>query len=393
MLLIWFLSPAQIKTLNLGKASTKNYLSVVKFEKLRDKLIVPVTIEGRQYRFLFDTGAPNIISQELDSILNLKQIGSIPTSDATGKRDILKVVSVASLFFGEVEFVDTPTLVYELNESAVFTCFDVDGFIGSNMLRNSIVQIDGQSQTITLTDKRKNLALDKENSTKIFLTKNQSNPYIWVELKGEKKGREQLLIDTGAGDLYDLSKNYYDFFKDKKIFKQLGTAKGASSISLFGDAPVSTQYKLLLPVLVVNNKELHHVITETTDDDNSRVGAKLLDYGKMTINYKNKRFYFEPYEQIQENTYYDYGFSSTLIGDKLCIGLVWDEALKEDLFYGDEIISLNGMSVTNVVLCDLLTSEDTPRNRPVMNITVREPSGRIKKFELKGTEVNVQMKD
>jgi hypothetical protein len=296
-------------------------------------------------------------------------------------------------FFGEVEFVDTPTLVYELNESAVFTCFDVDGFIGSNMLRNSIVQIDGQSQTITLTDKRKNLALDKENSTKIFLTKNQSNPYIWVELKGEKKGREQLLIDTGAGDLYDLSKNYYDFFKDKKIFKQLGTAKGASSISLFGDAPVSTQYKLLLPVLVVNNKELHHVITETTDDDNSRVGAKLLDYGKMTINYKNKRFYFEPYEQIQENTYYDYGFSSTLIGDKLCIGLVWDEALKEDLFYGDEIISLNGMSVTNVVLCDLLTSEDTPRNRPVMNITVREPSGRIKKFELKGTEVNVQMKD
>jgi hypothetical protein len=99
MLLIWFLSPAQIKTLNLGKASTKNYLSVVKFEKLRDKLIVPVTIEGRQYRFLFDTGAPNIISQELDSILNLKQIGSIPTSDATGKRDILKVVSVASLFF------------------------------------------------------------------------------------------------------------------------------------------------------------------------------------------------------------------------------------------------------------------------------------------------------
>jgi hypothetical protein len=86
MLLIWFLSPAQIKTLNLGKASTKNYLSVVKFEKLRDKLIVPVTIEGRQYRFLFDTGAPNIISQELDSILNLKQIGSIPTSDATGKR-------------------------------------------------------------------------------------------------------------------------------------------------------------------------------------------------------------------------------------------------------------------------------------------------------------------
>jgi predicted aspartyl protease len=351
-----------------------------------------VSINGQTYRFLFDTGAPNIISKELDQLLNPRQIGTLPTTDATGKKERLKVVSVASLHFGDVEFRDTATLVYELKGNSVFSCFNIDGFIGSNMLRKSIVQIDSRKKTIILTDKRKNLNLNKSDGSKIVLTKNQSNPYAWVQLKGNNKGREQLLIDTGADDLYDLSKNYYGFFQDKDIFEPLGKSEGASSVSLFGDAPVSMQYKLLLPTLVVNNYEINDVITETTDDDNSRIGAKILQYGVITIDYKGKRFYFEPHQNPQIDPYYDYGFSSTLIGAKISIGFVWDKDLKELLSYGDEIVAINGMGVTKDTLCAILSDKISTRTMPTIQLQIKNKEGEIRELSLEGTLIQASEK-
>ena len=386
--LIFFLSvvvgQAQLRSLNYGSIAERNYLTIIRFEMMGDKLIVPVSIEGQTYRFLLDTGAPNIISKELDSILNPKEIGSLPTSDATGKRSRLKVVAVKSLQFGDVSFENTATLVYDLNDSAIFRCFDIDGFIGSNMLRKSIIQIDAETKTIILTNNKKNLILDKKQSTKIRLTKNQSSPYLWIKLKGEESGREELLIDTGADDLYDLSKQHYSIFKEKTIFEFIGKAEGASSISLFGDAPVNTQFKLLLPKLEVNGFEIENVVTQTTNDDNSRIGARLLQYGKMTLDYKGKRFYFQPYELSSPEINYDYGFSNTYIKDKLSIGFVWDASLTDKIAFGDEVLAINDFDINETTLCDLVSDTIRPRSKPIMKLKVRNQQGEINEFLFDG---------
>jgi len=123
--------------LNIGKANTKNYYEEISFELVNDKVIIPVTIEGERYRFILDTGAPNIISKEIYDLVKPKLIKSIPVTDASGKREYLNVVSLESLKLGNVSFEQTAALVYEQNANPLFKCFRVDGFIGSNMLRNS----------------------------------------------------------------------------------------------------------------------------------------------------------------------------------------------------------------------------------------------------------------
>lgn len=378
--LVW----GQVKSLNIGKVASKNYLSVIKFEMMGDKLIVPVTINGKRYRFLFDTGAPTIISKELDSLLQPKQLGRLNTSDATGKRSRLKVVALESLYFGDVEFIGTASLVYDLNESPIFQCWDIDGFIGSNMLRKSIIQIDSQTKTMILTNNRKNLVLDKKQSTKLRLTQNQSNPYVWIQLKGKESAREELLIDMGADDLYDLSKSHLKPLSEKDIFEIKAKAEGASSVSLFGDAPVNTQYQVLLPKLVVNGYEIKNVVAETTSDNNSRIGASLLRYGKITLDYKGKRFYFQPHSKPFPKVRYEFGFSSTYLNGKLSVGFVWKEELKSKLSYGDEILAINGVEMNAGNLCDLVADRIDSRSNKVLNLTVKNSKGEIQDLRLLG---------
>ena len=344
---------SQNKGLNIGYTKSKNYFEEFHFDFIKNKIIVPVEIEGVTYKFILDTGAPNIISEELNKVINPKPLQIIPVTDANGKRNKLSVVSVKTLKFGNIIFKNTATLVYNLNTNPILKCFGIDGFIGSNMLRHSIIQIDAEQQKIILTDNRKKLNLNKKNSVKIKLIDPQSSPYLWIALKGTNHAKEHVLIDTGMDGIYDIALKNYTLLKKEKIFTPIGESKGASGISLFGDVPLKKHLKLHLPTLKINGLEIKNSITHTTNDDNSRIGAKILKYGIITIDFKNKRFYLNPKHKTINIKAPPLNFSKTIKNGKLIIGFVWDTKLKEKISYGDEILEINGKKI---VLCDLITN-------------------------------------
>ncbi|WGH76791.1 aspartyl protease family protein [Tenacibaculum tangerinum] len=363
--------------LNIGKVTSKKYYEEIGFEFIKDKIIIPVSIEGKEYKFILDTGAPNIISNEINNLISPELIQTIPVSDASGKKENLKVVSVKKLMLGNIEFINTATLVYDLNSNPIFKCFGIDGFIGSNMLRKSIIQIDSKKKILTITDSQKKLSLNKKESIKIKLIGNQSSPYIWINLKGLDNGKENVLIDTGMDGLYDVSKRNYQIFKEKEIFNVTGKSKGASSLSLFGDVPVNEHYELLLPSLKLVDTEFENVVTHTTNDNNSRIGAELLEYGIMTIDFKHKRFYFKSNSRKINLNDFGFGFTRTLKDEKLIIGFVWDQELKSKLSYGDEIIEINGKPVN---ICNLITKNIINKNDKTLKMKIKPKKGEL--FEI-----------
>ena len=343
----------QQKSLNVGEINTKNYFERVNFEWIKNKIVVPVKIKGKTYRFILDTGAPNTISTRLYQEIKAETIDSILVKDAFGNKDSLRIALVGKLEIGNLTFENTASLVFELNAGNLFTCFKIDGFIGSNMLRNSIVQIDVPNKTLIFTDNKKKLHLNKKNSLKMKLLGVQSNPYVWIKLKGEKSGKEQVLIDTGMEGFYDLSLKHFEMFKSNKIFGVLDCGKGASSIGVFGAPPISKQYRVLTPEIKVANVLFENVLTITNDDDNSRIGSEILKYGLVTIDYKNKRFYYNT-TKLQYNLQEEiYGFSFSVKNKKLIVGFVWEEALKSKIAYGDEIVEINGKNIDEFDLCNL----------------------------------------
>nr|WP_321225942.1 retropepsin-like aspartic protease [uncultured Psychroserpens sp.] len=373
-----FFGFAQNANLKKGKVNAKNYYQEIPFEFLKNKIVIPVTIEGHTYRFLLDTGAPNIVSSEVYQAIKSKTVTSISTSDANSKSQNLDVVTIKSLKLGDIEFKGFNALVFDLNGSHIFKCFGIDGFIGSNLLRHSIIQIDADQNLLKLTDQAKLLKLNKKESDKIKLVGNQSSPYVQIQLTGKENGREMVLIDTGMGGLYDVSRDNFEIFKTKSIFNIIGESDGASSVSLFGEVPTNRQLRVHLPKLMINDLILENHITHTSNSDNSKIGADLLNYGVMTIDYKNKRFYFEPKTNNVDLSKSIPGFTTTIKNKRIVIGYVWDRSLQEKLNYGDVILAINGKELNDSNFCNSVINDSSINllNEFVLNIE-KEADGQV----------------
>ncbi|WCO03278.1 retropepsin-like aspartic protease [Psychroserpens ponticola] len=372
---------AQTKTFKDGKVKTNNYFEELPFEFEKNKIIIPVEIQGTIYRFLLDTGAPNIISKEVQKAIEPRSVVTLSTSDANNLKQDLDIVTLESLKLGSVEFQNFSALVFDLNGSDIFKCFGIDGFIGSNLLRHTIIQINAEQKKLILTDNIKRLNLNKNQSKKIKLIGDQSSPYVWINIIGQDKGKEMILIDTGMGNLYDLSEDNYNIFKTKNIYNEIGKSIGASSLSLFGEVPIDSQTRVHLPKLVINNFEINNTITHTTKGDHSRIGAELLNHGVMTIDYKNKRLYFNPYK-TSLNLEGDFGFTQTLKNNKLVIGYVWDQDLKTKIEYGDEILEVNGIEVITANFCDHVTKKSVLKTLNAVTLKVLKNDGNVLNLKL-----------
>ena len=355
--ILLFVVGLQAQRVNLSKLGDvpRNYYEEIPFEFVSEKILIPVEIEGETYRFILDTGAPNVVSKRLFEKLGGKAVSSLRVSDANNQSSQMNVANLSEIKLGNALFKNIPALVNLDDSNVVFRCFQIDGLLGSNVLSTSVVQFDLPNKKVILTDQRKKLQLDNANREKLELVGKQKSPYVWIEVIGEKTGRERLLVDTGAADLYDLSKAHYATFSKLPIFQERGTSVGGSSIGLFGAGAKEEHARLLLPALKLAGHPFRNVVLETTNDDNSRIGATILKHGLLTLDYKKKRFYFEPFK---EETLMDdraRGVSLTSDGKHLLIGLVWEEELKDKLSYGDVILQIEG---EDYEVCDIIARRE-----------------------------------
>jgi predicted aspartyl protease len=368
----------------------KNYYTEITFEFISEKIIIPVVIEGQEYKFILDTGAPNVISKKLKKNIKSKHISSINVTDATSKKDKLDIVSIPLITIGGVSFRNSPTLTDNSDNNILFDCLGIDGIIGSNILYKSILQIDLNRKIIILTDKAKQLKLNIDNASKLDLVNAQKSPYVWITLGNTNKVKEHLLIDTGMKGFYDLTINNLEFLNKNKVSKILSSSIGSTSISLFGSAKESQQYQVHIPDLKLNNATFKNVLAETTSDTNSRLGTEILNYGIVTINFKNKRFYFESNKtknNINEETI---GFKPTIINNKLVVGMVWNDQLKKEMNFGDEIIKINDMDIASIPLCNFINGEIQITNKKAFEMTIKRQDNSLKTFQIKKSYFNIE---
>jgi predicted aspartyl protease len=384
VLLIAFSSFSFAQNIDLNKGNTKeeSYYTEMQFEYVNGKIIIPILINEKTYRFLLDTGAPNLITKKLAETLKQKSLQEIKVSDANDNKSSMNFVELPNITIGNVVFENSVALSSNDDGNLVFDCFNLDGFIGSNLLRNSILQIDTRNKTLIITNDEKKLKLNKKNSIELSLIGNQSSPYIWIKLKGKNSGKEQVLLDTGMKGFYDISNRNYSLLKNENIFKIISTGIGSKEIGLFGNSKDSEQLKIFLPEMKISNSSFLNISTITTNDKNSRIGIELFENGIATLDFKNKKFYFDQYGINTDLNEKQLGFSPTILNQKLSIGIVWDEKLKDKIFSGDEIIEINGKNYENYLLCDLINKKSIFKEIEIVNIKIRNKSGEIRDINL-----------
>lgn len=382
VLLLSIICNSQKITLNQGITKEQNYYSEIPFEYVNSKIIIPVTIEGKTYRFMLDTGAPNCITLKLKNSLSAKVIQQLPITDANNTKSVMDVVALPELTIGGITFQNSIALAYTDEKNIIFDCFEIDGFIGSNLLRNSILQIDTNNKVIRITDDITKVTTNKKNSSKIALLGNQSSPFIWIRLNGKKSAKEQVLLDTGMKGFYDLSNQVYNIFKDKTEIKLLSTGNGSTSLGMFENKKTDDLYRVRVPELTIADAKFFNVTTTTTSDKNSRIGMDFLEHGIGTLDYKNKKFYYSAYNDTTDLSEVTRPFTPTILNNKLSVGVVWDEKLKEKIKSGDEIIELNGVNYEQYAICDLITKPSIFKDIVLKDFVIKKADGSLLKVNL-----------
>lgn len=354
-----------------GKINQKNYYEEISFELVNDKIMLPVVINNKTFSFLLDTGAPNLISKRVLEEINVQNIKKINVSDANNQSDEMEMVAIESIKLGNLSFENNVALVSDLDNHFILKCFKMDGFIGSNLLRNSVIKISLKDKKIIITDDIKNLKT-KSKPSKLKLFGEQKSPYVKINFskEGKKDVTEEVLIDTGMDGFYEMSNRAFGILSTENVWEELARSTGSSSIGLFGTAPLKEQILFKAPFLKLNSTTFENLITNTTDDNNSRIGLDLLKHGDIIIDFKKKKFYFEAVENIVLDKKPPI-YSATIIDNKYSIGFVWDVTLRDKMNYGDEIIRVDTFVLEEMDFCDIVKIKNFRKENQDYEIEVK----------------------
>lgn len=320
----------------------KNFCDTISFEYIKNKILIPVLINGKIRKFIFDTGASLVISDEIQSEMKNLKLPSKQTCDISGIRNTMSMVRISELQIGSLVLQNIPSYVYNIENTGLIAHLGYDGLIGSNVFKDSIVSIDIDKKIIIITNKMENLSLENFFKTAITLDK-QNRPFIKLNLDNniEFEG----LFDTGIARFMNISKNIADKAIKEKISKVLNQGFGMGAIGINGIGKSLKKDRTTIKNVKFGTATISNFITVVTEKTKNAIGMGLADYGIIIVDYINKDFYFVPKTTKQEfKNKKTLGFSLEPQQDYYAIGTVWTntEAERIGLKSGYQVMELNG---------------------------------------------------
>ena len=352
-LLVLFLNSCMVRSLvaltSADLAEKQKQEAVIKYEDVYGLMIVPVIIEGKTYRFIFDTGAGStVISKEISELKGFKKKGSgISVNDAFETKNKLPVGTVADLSVGALKYKKVGAIVMDFSQNEQFRCLRIDGILGMNVIKLHNWKADYDKMEIVSYDQDKEMVAPENSYTFSFVTK-MGPPYI--ELSVDNK-RERFMVDTGKNsELISVS-------PEVKLSGKAQRSIGQGSFGLFGKTAVDTTYYIKADFSDTNGFDIANVSVTQTNNNKSNMGNGFLkkNYHYVLFDFKNRRMHCcQP--KNAENAYFSYGISGILSNGNIIIGskdLDFSEQA-DKVFLQDTIVEVGGVRITNDNLCDII---------------------------------------
>lgn len=371
----------EVFTLNHGGTIQKDYYSEIEYEDITGAPIIRVKINNKEYRFILDTGAPTAITKQLFDELKPDVIKKMSVLDANSVEDSLHIVRLKEVKIGNITFTDIPAVVP--NDHLILDCIGVDGSIGSNLLRNSILHFSSRSRKIIITDQADKLNLQNKQGTELQFNLIQSTPVVMIDFLGNGSASIPTIFDSGSAGFIDVALNHFIATEKIDVFSVKTKARGKASMGLYGFGNDTTQYRLGVNELQINGTSFKGVILNTTVGEDTIIGALLLKYGLVTIDYKNKKFYFEPYKQSFNLSEGLFPVSLIPVNNKLRVGMIWDEQLKSKINVNDQVVAIDDVDYTTISTCDIIKKQALFENKTEAILTLLGADGKRKKITIK----------
>lgn len=333
------------------------------------KYVVEVETPAGVRRFAFDTGASRTcISAALGRELELAAEGRHSVGDFEGHHATVDRTTVSRLRMGRATYEKVPVYVFP-DSSYVFRCLGLDGIVGGDLLRRWVVRISAADSTIALaTDARLLGAVDRRRSMPFSWSGNR--PMLRLRVSGGGARMTTFAIfDSGSAAFFDCRESELQAMERRGILRDLHRTAGYSgnlgwtNRSAAGEALVA-----VIPGLELAGCELRGERVEVTHGNVSKLGLGVLRWGEAVIDYPRRRFYLLPAATPSPARGVSLrGVTATLVGGRLVVGQVWDEALAGIVAPGDRIVRLGSTDVSQVDPCAYVRGE-IRGDRPEMTV-------------------------
>ncbi len=276
--------------MNNGSVQMQEISTEVPFALEKDLIIVNVTLSGKEYRFILDTGAPNVVSPELAKILSKKQQKEFNVVDSGGKKNDLQFINIDCLEMFGISFHNTTAAVANLRENDALSCYNVDGLLGANLLRLCPIEIDYINQILRFH--KYNLPENKNLGIEVtFKNSMQGTPYIQLKI-GEST--HKIMVDSGYTGFLTLQKEKADELNDFKNLKRNETI-GITTSGLFGNHNADTNYSLPFKSFSIEEQEIAaEGIINFEKAKSELLGNSFLRQFNISFDWKNKKMYLQP---------------------------------------------------------------------------------------------------
>lgn len=347
-------SPSWTTAIRYGKTIDEPFLETVNTEISNGLIIVPVQIAGNNYRFLFDTGAILSISEEIQQKMDYKKVSTGGLVDSDNNRREVSYVQVDTLKIGKIPFIAQTAFVADFTKNPIIACLNIDGIIGSNLMRFCNWNIDYQNAEVVLF-KDTDYPSHKKEMTLPFELNNQFDQIVSLNLG--KANLKNLKIDYGSNGSLTLSKSSMEVLIEHKIITKTFAENGFVSSGLYGKTSASTREFAWADTLNNNNFRVEGVELKT--GKTGLIGGEILSRFVVTLNFDEKEICFVP----ANNTAPDYSTFGISLGysdeKEFYIQTILENTPAEEanLVPGLKVIRLNELDFSNgSSFCDYVAS-------------------------------------
>lgn len=272
-------------------ARLKDGPQVVPFEYSGNEIIVTARLNGKDCKFIVDTGA----SQSVLDNAAAANLGSRPLSTfsiTAGSQAVpLSYTTVPSLTIGDITFDNIPMLVTDLSHLGE----KPSGLIGANILRRFLVTINYDDKTLTLADPR--TARVTDSALTVPTKPVFGGTALIVEGRFDDKASINFLVDTGAS-FNNLPLSLAKLLHNGPVMP-VGVISGIDGKRMsIGSLKVKTlrlaNVKVSSPVFTVapDRNPAHNGLF--TSSAMGILGNPIWSQFKTTIDYRNEQLILEP---------------------------------------------------------------------------------------------------
>ena len=280
----------------------------IPFDMVTRHIVVKVTVDkSRPLSFVFDTGAGRgIIDIDRARELGLNLQGRVRVGGAGAQTQTGAMVQDARWSLVGLENFSQPvSLAIPLGHIAARFGNDFDGIIGSEFIREFVVEVDYEKRLLTLHDKSTFKYTGPGESIPIELD-SQGHPHLEAEITpmDSKPVRAKFVLDLGSGGSLAL---HSPFVTEHRLLEGKGTTiraigvggAGGQSVGKFGRVAELKigSFKMANPMALFSQDKAGAFANAALAGN---IGQRIAGRFKLFLDYANRRIIFEPTKSLGE---------------------------------------------------------------------------------------------